>query len=256
MPAAGSEPGADAWSAEAYAKNARFVADLAGAVFDWLAPAPGERILDIGCGDGALTERIAAAGAEVLGVDGSADMVAAARARGLAAVRADAQALPDLGRFDAVFSNAAMHWMPQADAVVAGVARSLRPGGRFVAEFGGFGNVAAIRTALVAVMGARGVATDLSEIWYFPTVAEHRARLEAAGFAVEEIALVPRPTEIAAGMEAWLTTLATPTLSLLPEAERAPAAAEAVRLLAPALCDAEGRWWADYVRIRFRARLS
>ncbi|MEL6477428.1 MAG: class I SAM-dependent methyltransferase [Pseudomonadota bacterium] len=244
----------DAWSADRYARNARFVTDLGGAVFDLLAPEAGERILDLGCGDGVLTERIAAAGADVLGVDASPDMVAAACARGVVAEVADAHALAFDAPFDAVFSNAAMHWMTEPDAVLAGIARCLRPGGRLVAEFGGMGNVAAIRTAIIAVLARdHGIATDLRDIWYFPSAAEHWNRMEQAGFDVIACDLIPRPTSIGTDMQTWLATLAAPALAALPETTRAAAAREIEALLRPALCDAAGNWTADYVRIRLKA---
>jgi SAM-dependent methyltransferase len=243
----------DSWSADRYEANARFVSDLGAPVLALLDPKPGERILDLGCGDGALTEALAAAGADVLGVDASADMVAGARARGVRAEVADGHALPFAGEFDAVFSNAALHWMTRPEAVIAGVARALKPGGRFVAEQGGMGNVAAIRTALIAALEERGVATDLTEIWSFPSVAEQTARLEAAGFAVDEIALIPRPTPVKSGMAAWLETLAAPALALLPMEARAGARDQVAALVRPALCDSGGNWTADYMRLRFRA---
>ncbi|PKP67306.1 MAG: SAM-dependent methyltransferase, partial [Alphaproteobacteria bacterium HGW-Alphaproteobacteria-8] len=215
----------NAWSAARYAANARFVSDLGAPVLALLAPQPGERILDLGCGDGALTARLVDAGAEVLGVDASADMVAAAQARGVNAIVGRGEALdaaiPAGQGFDAVFSNAALHWMTEPDAVIAGVARRLRQGGRFVAEFGGHGNVAAIRVALIAALESAGVVTDLAEIWYFPTPDEHAARLRAAGFTVTEIALIPRPTPVAAGVAAWFETLAAPVLALAPPERRA-----------------------------------
>lgn len=249
---------ADAWSAARYAANARFVSDYGVDLLDQLGPQPGEKILDIGCGDGALTERIVARGAQVIGVDASESMASGARERGLDARHADAHRLGDElageAPFDAVFSNAAMHWMVRPDEVLAGVARLLRPGGRIVAELGGQGNVASIRTAIIAVLETdHGVKTDLKNIWYFPSVAEHRARLEAHGFEVEDIVLFPRPTPVASGMKTWLATLAAPTLQILPEEARPAATARIEALLKPALCDAEGNWVADYVRLRFKA---
>jgi len=138
------------WDPDRYACNARFVADLGEPVVDLLAPQPGERILDLGCGDGALTERLVALGAAVVGVDASDDQVAAARGRGLDARVMDGARLSFADEFDAVFSNAAMHWMRDLAAVAAGVKRALRPGGRFVGEMGGAENVAKVSEALLS----------------------------------------------------------------------------------------------------------
>ncbi len=245
------------WRAEGYARNARFVSELGRPLLAMLEPAPGERILDLGCGDGALTAEIAAAGADVLGVDHAPDMIRAARERGLRVARADAFELPFVRTFDAVFSNAAIHWMKRdPDAVVAGVARALVPGGRFVGEFGGFGNVAAIVTALLAVLERRGVDGRAVLPWYFPSAEAWREKLEAHGFAVREIALVPRPTPLPTGMAGWLETFAGPLFATLPEGERAAAREEVVALLRPSLRDERGGWIADYVRLRFAARLE
>lgn len=222
-----------------------------------LDPQPGERILDLGCGDGALTARIAQTGAAVVGVDASADMVSAACARGIDARLGQGQSLAFQAEFDAVFSNAALHWMTDPDAVIAGAAQALMPGGRFVAEFGGHGNVAALRTALVAALAIEaGVETDLRDIWYFPTVEEHAARLQAGGFAVQAIESFARPTAVTAGAEAWFATLAAPALALAADAARAAVLARAAELAAPALRDAGGRWTADYVRLRFIASVE
>jgi len=142
------------WNTDAYATNGRFVATLASGVVELLAPKAGERVLDLGCGDGALTEQIAATGALVTGVDNSPAMLEAARKRGLQVEQHSADELPYNLQFDAVFSNAALHWLSEErhPALLRGVHRALRPGGRFVAEMGGQGNIAAIRTALSAVL--------------------------------------------------------------------------------------------------------
>ncbi|TVQ55832.1 MAG: methyltransferase domain-containing protein [Rhodobacteraceae bacterium] len=248
---------AEGWSAARYAANARFVSDLGAPVVALLDPRPSERILDLGCGDGALTTQLVAAGAEVVGVDASAEMVAAARARGLDARVADAQALAFDAEFDAVFSNAALHWMPDQAAVATGAARALKPGGRFVAEMGGHGNVAALRVALIAALSAEAaVETDLSEIWTFPTPDAQRRTLETAGFVVDDMALIPRPTPVAAGGEAWFETLAAPALALAPPEARAAVRDRAAAYAAAALRDDAGAWVADYVRLRFRARVG
>lgn len=149
---------AQIWDPKTYGQNAAFVHGLAGGVLEWLAAQPGEQILDLGCGDGQLTSRIAATGANVAGVDASPEMVAAARERGISVNEASAESLPYAdGKFDAVFSNAALHWVRGQDAMMDEVHRVLKPGGRFVAEMGGHGNIAAIRVALSAVLARHGL---------------------------------------------------------------------------------------------------
>ena len=239
------------WKAESYATHARFVSDLGSPVLELLAPQSGERILDFGCGDGALTEKIVEAGCTVVGVDASEDMVRAACARGLDARVMDATRLSFDREFDAAFSNAAMHWMKDQAAVVRGVERALRSPGRFAGEFGGFGNVAAISTALRAVLMRRGIDSEMLNPWIFPTAEEFRAVLEANGFEVRLSALIPRPTPLPTDMKGWLQTFARPFFWSLPDEESA--LDETVELLRPSLCDRAGRWTADYVRLRFLA---
>ena len=245
------------WSPIDYQRSAAFVSAFGAEVVDWLAPAKGERILDLGCGEGTLGLAIAAAGASVLGVDASPEMVAAARARGLPAEIASGEELPFEQEFDAVFSNAALHWMRRPDAVIAGVRRALKPGGRFVGEMGGFGNVAAIRAAMIAVARARGVDPSLADPWFFPTAEDYARRLTAGGFAVEKITLFARPTPLPdTGMEAWLMLFRAPFFAQFEAgAARQSAMADVVAALAP-LRDPEGRWIADYVRLRFAARVA
>ena len=247
---------AQEWNSARYEQNARFVSDLGQPVLDLLNPQPGEHILDLGCGDGALTEKLVAVGANVVGVDSSPDMVAAAKRRGLDARIADAYELPFKAEFDAVFSNAAMHWMKRdPDAVVRGVHRALKPGGRFASEMGGFGNVAAITVALHTALGDFGVKTPASyNPWYFPTPDEQRQRLEAAGFRVDYIELIPRPTSLRTGMRGWLETFAIPFTKALPEDQRVVFLDAVTERLRPALCDVRENWTADYVRLRFLAR--
>jgi trans-aconitate methyltransferase len=241
------------WDPERYARNARFVAELGMPVVELLAPRPGERILDLGCGDGVLTQRLVSMGCHVVGVDGSAAQVAAARARGLDAHVMDGEHLTFHDAFDAVFSNAALHWMTRADEVIAGVWRALKPGGRFVAECGGDGCVAKILAALTAALERRGIDAARVNPWYFPTTDDYGARLRARGFTVNCIALVPRPTLLPGDITAWLETFAESFTAALPATERPAFLDEVCNALRPELCDADGRWTADYVRLRFAA---
>ncbi len=243
------------WSAARYAANADFVPALGQPVLDLLQPQPGERILDLGCGDGTLTEKLVASGARVVGIDSSADMIAAARQRGLDARIMDARALVFENEFDAVFSNAVLHWIrDNPDAAIAGAFRALRSGGRFVGELGGHANVAAITVALVATLERRGIKDAPAWIpWYFPTVEDYEARLRLAGFVPQSVQLLPRPTLLPTGMRAWLDTFANPFCAALPGEERDGFLDEVTALLKPVLCDAAGNWTADYTRLRFAA---
>ena len=239
---------AGGWDAGDYAEHAAFVPALGAAILDRLAPRAGEDILDLGCGDGVLTQRIVAAGARVTGLDADEAMCAAARARGLDVVRGNGEALAYRQVFDAVFSNAALHWMLDGEAVARGVFAALRPGGRFVGECGGHGNVAAIRVAIRAVMERHG--RVWREAQRYATAEDWTRTLERAGFADVEATLVGRPTPLPTGIAGWLRTFRSGFLHDAPES----AIAEIETLLAPMLRDAHGNWTADYVRLRFSAR--
>jgi len=241
------------WNPDQYARTAAFVPALGLPVLDLLDPQPDERILDLGCGDGALTEKLAALGCQVVGVDSSPSQIAAAQARGLDARVVDAHHLPFEAEFDAVFSNAALHWMRQPEAVIAGVWRTLELGGRFVGELGGAGNIAAVQEALQTVLARRGVDIQQASPWYFPDEAEYRHKLEAAGFVVTSIERFPRPTPLPGDLGDWLETFASSFLGLIPDDERNQVIAELRELLRPRLLSDEGVWVLDYVRLRFAA---
>ncbi|WDS37727.1 class I SAM-dependent methyltransferase [Pseudoxanthomonas sp.] len=243
------------WNATRYAHDAGFVPTLGAPVAELLAAQPGERILDLGCGDGVLTAQLAASGARVIGVDASPELIAAAVERGVDAHVMDGHALAFDNRFDAVFSNAALHWMREPNAVLTGVQRALKPGGRFVGEFGGHGNVAAIVTAMRAALCAND-AGEPTFAWFFPTADEYTALLQEHGFEVEQIALIPRPTPLPTGIAGWLRTFADPFLADVDAQVRQRVLEDTETLLRPALCDTHGRWHADYVRLRFVAHAT
>jgi len=180
--------------------------------------------------------------------------VAAARKLGVDARVMAGEALQFRDEFDAVFSNAALHWMRRPEEVIAGVWHALRCGGRFVAEMGGHGNVEMIQAALVDALARRGINGESVVPWFFPTIEDYSARLRKAGFVVSYISLFPRPTPLPGDVTSWLESFAEDFLSALPAAER-PAYIEAVReALRPKLCDGNGNWTADYVRLRFAAQ--
>jgi trans-aconitate methyltransferase len=239
------------WNSEGYARNARFVTDLGAPVLELLAPKPGEHILDVGCGDGVLTKKISDLGCSVVGLDSSADFVASARKRGLEVVDKSAYDMDFGPTFDAVFSNAALHWMKDADLVIVNVARALRPKGRFVAEMGGYGCVKTLQSALIEELNRRGYDGQAANPWYFPTVEDYGGRLAAAGFEVRSIALIPRPTPLPGDAMGWLVTFCGSFTSVLPEAEREEYLMCVRQRIKPYLCDANGQWTADYVRLRF-----
>ena len=241
------------WDPDSYARNARFVSDLGAPVLELLAPQPCERILDLGCGDGALTARLAAIGCSVVGVDGSEAQVEACRRLGLDARLGDGERLNFDAEFDAVFSNAAIHWMKRPDDVIAGVSRALKAGGRFVAEFGGYGCVEKIKRALIASLASRGIDGERLNPWYFPTVEDYSARLVRGGFAIRYIALIPRPTPLPTEINGWLETFAQTFMAPLEAGARAGFVDEVRESLRPDLCGADGKWFADYVRLRFAA---
>ncbi|GAA4836586.1 class I SAM-dependent methyltransferase [Paenibacillus vulneris] len=248
------------WNASFYDSKIGFVSRLGRGVIDWLAPAAGERILDLGCGTGDLAHEIASLGAECKGIDSSRDMIEQARSKYpmLSFDTADGHTFRLQEKFDAVFSNAALHWMKRPEQVIESVGLALRQGGRFVAEFGGSGNVGRIRHAIAEVLGALGIDAEERNPWYFPTIGEYSFLLEQQGFEVRSMELFDRPTELPdgeLGMEHWLRTFAGMFFSGLTEDEKQEAYRQCCALLRAELFNGQ-YWTADYRRLRFAAVLK
>src|SRR5262245_38236549 len=241
------------WNPQTYSQNARFVSDLGEPLLQLLEPKPGELILDLGCGDGALTEKIRAAGSTVIGVDSSRPFLRAARARGLNVILMDGHRLALKRHFDAAFSNAALHWMKRPELGIEGVANCLKPGGRFVGEFGGQGNVETIRAALHRELRERGIDPWRVDPWYYPSVQEYSELLQRYGFCVNYIELIPRPTKLPGDITAWLEVFAQPFTNTVSTTEKSGFLTKIRDSLEPALRKDDGDWYADYVRLRFKA---
>ena len=250
------------WCPADYARNAAFVPALGAAALELLDPQPGEIILDLGCGDGALTLLIEQAGAKAIGLDASPEMVEAARARGLDAYVADAQALGlaqaahRFGQFDAAFSNAALHWMLDPVAVANGVHEVLRPGGRFVGEMGGEGNLVTLRTALREELAMRGYPVPAEDPQWYAGQDEFSRVYGDAGFEQIDARLITRETDLPTGIQPWVLTFRSGFMDVagVPEPERSSVAEAVERRVASTLQRPDGSWFADYVRLRFTMR--
>jgi SAM-dependent methyltransferase len=236
------------WDAADYAKVGAFVAELGGAALDLLDPQPGERILDVGCGEGTLTKKILGRGATVLGIDNSPEMIAAARAAGIDAVQMDAADMPFSAEFDAAFSNATLHWVLEKEQAARAIFRALKPGGRFAGEMGGRGNLLKLREALDEELIIRGYVPPVEASNWYASPEEFAAVYEAAGFTEIDARLIERPTPVEHGVAAWVTTFRKGWLdrARVPESERAEIGA--------AVADRVGSNIADYVRLRFIMR--
>jgi len=243
------------WDTTLYESNHAFIWQYGEDLLELLSPQPGERILDLGCGTGQLTEKIAIAGAKVLGIDYAPTMIEKARQNypHLQFVVGDARDFQVEQPFDAVFSNAVLHWIPEADAAIRCIHQALKPGGRFVAELGGKGNIKAIAAALNHVLDAFGyVSPQAISSWYFPSIGEYATRLEQQGFDVTYAVLFDRPTPLEhgdAGMANWIQMFASRFLAGLTNDQQTQVIQAIEQHLKPTLYR-DGKWWADYRRIR------
>ncbi|MEH1864814.1 MAG: class I SAM-dependent methyltransferase [Nostoc sp.] len=245
------------WNTDLYEDKHAFVWQYGDNLLKVLNPKPGESILDLGCGTGQLTEKIAQAGAEVTGIDRASSMIETARQNypHLRFDVADARDFQVLKPLDAVFSNAVLHWIKEADAAIASIHQALKPGGRFVAEFGGKGNVQAIVTALYSALEAIAISPQALNPWYFPSIGEYATLLEQQGFDVTYATLFARPTPLTegeAGMANWLEMFADAFLAGLSADQKIQIIRTVEEYLLPTLYQ-EGNWTADYWRIRIVA---
>ena len=245
------------WDASLYDAKHSFVWEKAKGAVELLAARPGERILDLGCGTGVLTAEIAASAAEVVGVDRSPEMIdeASKKFPGLRFEVCDARSLTFSGGFDAVFSNAALHWIPDAARVVEGVSRALKPRGRFVTEFGGKGNVRKVVAALEISLTQFGIPADGANPWYYPSIAEYSTLLETHGLEVREAVLFERPTKLEdgeCGLAIWIAMFGGSFLDRIPEARRQDFLRAVENAARPTLWKSD-HWELDYRRLRISA---
>jgi trans-aconitate methyltransferase len=244
------------WDSGLYDAKHSFVWKHGASLIELLAPRSGERILDLGCGTGHLTGQIAEAGADVVGIDSSSQMVEEAR-RLYPRLRfevADARDFAFDDAFDAVFSNAVLHWVTEPEKAIACVRKALKPGGRFVAEFGGRGNVKTIMSALDAASRASGLGA-WEHPWYYPGIGAYAPLLEQGGLEVTEAFLFDRPTLLEGedGLRHWVEMFVRSLVDRVPPAEREGFFRHVEDVLRPTLYR-DGKWFADYRRLRIVAR--
>lgn len=245
------------WNATLYDSSHDFVAKFGEGIFSWLQPQSGEHILDLGCGTGDLAPKIQACGVKVLGVDSSAEMIATAKAKfpTIDFQQADARDLPFSSQFDAIFSNAVLHWVPEKEKAIASMYRSLKKGGRIVLEFGGKDNIQQIWTALKMVLQKRGYAENANiSFWYFPSIGAYATLLEEQGFSVVRAEHFARPTLLKGenGLKDWLLMFTDNFFAGIAAGEKADILEEIATALKPTHF-VDGQWVADYKRIRVMA---
>ena len=236
------------WNAGDYARVGSFVAELGGAALDLLDPQPGERILDVGCGEGTLTKKIVERGATVLGIDNSPEMIAAARAKGVDALLLAAEDMQFFAEFDAAFSNATLHWVLEKEQAARAIFRAVKPGGRFAGEMGGEGNLRRLRDALDEELVIRGYVPPVEESNWYASPEEFAHVYESTGFDQIDARMIERPTTIEHGVAEWVTTFRRGWL------DRADVPGREWAEIGAKVAERVGSNVADYVRLRFIMR--
>ena len=241
------------WDADEYSEHASFVPELGVAVLDLLNPKEGERILDLGCGDGSLSLKIQSHGADVLGIDSSPEMIASAKSKGINAQVLAAESISFKEDFDAVFSNAALHWIKDYERVIGNIFKSLKKGGRFIGEFGGHGNIQTIANAIEECFKRHPDFGTYEYPWFFPSDEMYKEALESVGFEVSYIELIQRPTPLESGITEWLKIFADFAIFELSEEQKYLFFNDVEKQVRHSLYSEKQGWHADYVRLRFCA---
>jgi len=241
------------WNANNYNKHADFVSILATPVVELLNPQKDEKILDLGCGDGTLAVEIEKLGAKVIAVDFSEDMVEKTKEKGIEAYVMSATELNFQDVFDAVFSNAVLHWVKDPEIALGKIYNALKDDGRFIAEFGGYGNIKHLTNAMQTVFGMHPEYGEFNNPWYFPKEEAYKKLLESHGFEVTYIEIIPRPTQID-DISHWLTIFANGIVSHLSKEQQVDFNHEVREMLKPILYSEKEGWVADYVRLRLHAK--
>jgi trans-aconitate methyltransferase len=240
------------WDPRTYARDAAFVSVYGEELIALLNPMAGDKILDLGCGDGFLAEKLAKMGCDVTGVDSSQDQVAASKGRGINAFIGDGTSLGVLGEFDGVLSNAALHWMLEPKKVISNIWDNLKSGGVFVGEMGAKGNVAAVLRTLCTLLERRGFTAEHYNPWYFPSEEGYARMLAAQGFKIDKVFTFSRPTKLKGDLISWLRIFAQSFAAPIEPEEQDSFYSEAQAELEPYLYSPENGWVVDYVRLRFK----
>lgn len=240
------------WDPKSYSRAAAFVSDYGADLLSMLDVAEGRSILDLGCGEGALAEKLLSLGWTVTGIDSSEEQVRAALTRGVSAKVMDGENLKFDENFDCVFSNAALHWMKKPEKVLDGVWNALKVGGTFIGEMGAHGNVESVLQAAKNILVEKGFDPEEFNPWYFPTVNEYSELLTARGFMIETIHSFRRPTELPGDILDWLKIFVQSFTSPLKNDDKKAFYCEMRERLKKQLLSDEGKWVVDYVRLRFK----
>lgn len=240
------------WNADKYNKHADFVSNLATPVVDLLNPIENEKILDLGCGDGTLSVKIEKFNTKVIAVDLSQSMVDKTKEKNIEAYVMSATELNFNNEFDAVFSNAVLHWVKDSKIAINKINTSLKNNGRFIAEFGGYGNIKFLTDAMQKVFNNHQEYGTFNNPWYFPSDKDYKKLLEDNGFKVEYIELIPRSTSID-DISNWLNIFANGIISHLTNEQQLNFKQEARKILKPKIYTEKHGWVVDYVRLRFKA---